>query len=224
MQYRILMVDDDIELLKMLRNYFEIKQYAVITAEDGMEALDKIKMEPDLILLDINMPRIDGIEVCRRIRDKISCPIIFLTAKVEEQDRINGLLSGGDDYILKPFSLKELDARIIAHLKREERHKVKSEYRFHGDFMIDYTSKKVQIRQHYLELTKLEYDIIEFLSMTPGQVFDKERIYEKVCGYDAEGDSRVVTELIRRIRKKIFEYTTVDYVETVWGMGYRWKK
>lgn len=108
------------------------------------------------------MPKIDGLEVCRRIRGKVTCPIIFLTAKVEEQDRVNGLLSGGDDYILKPFSLKELDARIIAHLKREERHKGKSEYRFHGDLSIDYGAKRVQIGENDLELTKLEYAIIEF--------------------------------------------------------------
>ncbi len=145
MQYKILIVDDDTELLKMLRSYFEIRKFTVITAENGAEALEKVSLVPDLILLDINMPHIDGIEVCRRIRGQISCPIIFLTAKVEEQDRVNGLLSGGDDYILKPFSLKELDARIIAHLKREERHKVKSEFKFHGELMIDYSSKKVQL-------------------------------------------------------------------------------
>lgn len=223
MQYKILIVDDDTELLKMLRSYFEIKQYIVITAENGSEALEKVSLVPDLILLDINMPHIDGIEVCRRIRDQITCPIIFLTAKVEEQDRVNGLLSGGDDYILKPFSLKELDARIVAHLKREERHRAKSEFRFQGELMIDYSSKKVQLGEVFLELTKLEYDIIEFLSMSPGQVFDKERIYEKVCGYDAEGDSRVITELVRRIRRKMAEHTENEYIETVWGMGYRWK-
>lgn len=223
MQYKILIVDDDIELLKMLKSYFEIKKYSVIMAENGAEALKKVEMEPDIILLDVNMPRIDGIEVCRRIRDKISCPILFLTARVDEQDRVNGLLSGGDDYILKPFSLKELDARITAHLKREERHKGKKEYKFHGEMAIDYTARKVQIGERYLELTKLEYGIIEFLSMNPGQVFDKERIYEKVCGYDAEGDSRVVTELIRRIRKKFQAQTETEYIETVWGMGYRWK-
>lgn len=224
MQYKILIVDDDTELLKMLRSYFEIKQYDVITAENGLEALKKVSQDPDIILLDINMPQVDGIEVCRRIRDKVGCPIIFLTAKAEEEDRVNGLLSGGDDYILKPFSLKELDARIIAHLKREERHKAKSEFKFHGELMIDYLAKKIQIGDTSLELTKLEYDIIEFLSMNPGQVFDKERIYERVCGFDAEGDSRVITELVRRIRRKIAEHTEQEYIETVWGMGYRWKK
>ncbi len=125
--------------------------------------------------------------MCRRIRDMVSCPIIFLTAKVEEQDRVMGLLSGGDDYVLKPFSLKELDARIIAHLKREERLHRKKEQRFYGELVIDYASKCVHIKGNALELTKLEYEIIEFLSMNPEMVFDKERIYEKIGGYDAEG-------------------------------------
>ena len=100
MAYKILMIDDDAELLKMLRRYFEMKNYEVITAENGAEGFNKIGLEPDIILLDVNMPRIDGIEVCQRIRDKVSCPILFLTARVDEQDVVNGLSSGGDDYIL----------------------------------------------------------------------------------------------------------------------------
>ncbi len=222
MAYKILVIDDDTELLQMLRSYFEIKKYEIITAENGAEGLRKMNSQPDIILLDINMPKIDGIEVCRRIRDKTSCPILFLTARVEEQDIVNGLSSGGDDYILKPFRLKELDARITAHLKREQRRKNRAECRFQGELSIDYSAKTVQIHEDFLELTKLEYEIIEFLSMNPGMVFGKERIYEKVCGFDAEGDSRVVTELIRRIRKKMQQYTETEYIETVWGMGYRW--
>ena len=224
MNYKILIVDDDRDLLEMLNQYFTLKNYTIITAENGVEAIEKINMNPDIILLDVNMPGMDGIEVCNRIRDIVSCPIIFLTARVEEKDRIMGLLSGGDDYITKPFSLKELDARIIAHLKREERIHKKTEQRFYGDLIIDYARKLVQIKGEELELTKLEYQIIEFLSMNPEVVFDKERIYEKISGYDAEGDSRVVTELIRRIRKKINQYTEHEYIETVWGMGYKWKK
>lgn len=224
MSYRILIIDDDQELLKMLKSYFEIKEYQVITARNGAEGLKKLALQPDLILLDVNMPVIDGMEVCRRIRDKVACPILFLTAKVEEQDRINGLLSGGDDYILKPFSLKELEARIAAHLKREERRGGRTECRFWGEVTIDYSSKTVQIGENPLELTKLEYGIIEFLSMNPGIVFDRGRIYEKVCGCDGEGDSRVITELVRRIRKKLKERTETEYIETVWGMGYRWIK
>lgn len=224
MQYKILMVDDDLELLKMLGSYFEIKGYTVTRAENGIEAIEKVRERPDIILLDVNMPQIDGLEVCRQIRDKTSAPIIFLTAKAEEEDKVNGLMSGGDDYILKPFSLKELEARIIAHLNREERHRVNAEYRFRDGLMIDYSAKKVQLGGTEIQLTRVEYDILEFLSMNPGQVFDKERIYEKVCGYDAEGDSRVITELIRRIRNKIANLTESEYIETVWGMGYRWKK
>lgn len=224
MAYKILMIDDDAELLKMLKRYFEIKKYEIITAENGLEGLNKIKLQPDIILLDVNMPSIDGIEVCRRIRDKVACPVLFLTARVDEQDVVNGLSSGGDDYILKPFSLKELDARITAHLKRETRRREKTECCFWGELSIDYKAKAVQIHTDDLELTKLEYKIIEFLSMNPGMVFDKDRIYEKVCGYDAEGDSRVITELIRRIRKKFRQYTENEYVETIWGMGYRWIK
>lgn len=224
MKYKILLVDDEKELLHMLKDYFEIKGYSIITAENGVSAINKINQNPDIILLDINMPGMDGLTVCRQIRDKISCPILFLTAKVEEQDRVNGLLMGGDDYVLKPFSLNELEARIISHLKREERHKLKSEYRFKEGLIIDYTAKKAEIDGKTLELTKTEYEIIEFLSLHPGQIFDKERIYEKVCGYDAEGGSRGITELVRRIRKKTSEHTGTEYIETVWGMGYRWKK
>lgn len=224
MKNKLLIVDDDRELLKMLQSYFEIRQYEIITAENGAEALKKMGAQPDIILLDINMPQMDGLEMCRLIRDKVTSPILFLTAKTTEEDRVNGLLSGGDDYILKPFSLKELEARIIAHLKREERRKTKSKYRFQGELSIDYEAKTVQIEGNCLELTRLEYEIIEFLSMNPGLVFDKERIYERVCGYDAEGDCRVITELVRRIRKKFKEQTETEYIETVWGMGYRWIK
>ena len=224
MAYKILIIDDDAELLKMLRRYFEIKKYEVITARNGAEGLSKVKLQPDLILLDVNMPNIDGIEVCRRMRDKVACPVLFLTARSDEQDVVNGLSSGGDDYILKPFSLRELDARITAHLKREQRRKNRTECCFQGELTIDYKAKTVQIHENYLELTKLEYAIIEFLSMNPGMVFEKERVYERVCGFDAEGDSRVITELIRRIRKNLRQYSETEYIETVWGMGYRWSK
>lgn len=227
MSYKILVIDDDIELLKMLKKYFALNasnKYEIITAENGTEGLNKINLQPDLILLDINMPKIDGIEVCQKIRDQVNCPILFLTARAEEQDIVNGLSAGGDDYILKPFSLKELEARIAAHLKREMRRKSKTNCRFYGELSIDYAAKTVQIQGNNLELTKLEYEILAFLSMHPGMVFDKERIYEKVCGFDAEGDSRVVTELIRRIRNKLLRYTQTEYIETVWGMGYRWAK
>ena len=224
MAYRLLIADDDEELVKMLKIYLEIKGFEIITAGDGLEVLEKLSKNPDLILLDINMPRMDGIGVCRKIRNETACPILFLTACVEEQDRVNGLLSGGDDYITKPFSLKELEARITAHLKREERQKFRTSSRYENGLWIDYAGKEVRFEGKEIPLTRLEYEIVEFLSAHPGQVFDRERIYERVCGYDAEGDSRVVTELVRRIRKKFSVCLKDEVIETVWGSGYRWKK
>lgn len=208
----------------MLKSYLEIKGFEIITAGDGLEVLEKLSKNPDLILLDINMPRMDGIEVCRKIRNETACPILFLTARVEEQDRVNGLLSGGDDYITKPFSLKELEARITAHLKREERQKFRTSSRYENGLWIDYAGKEVRFEGKEIPLIRLEYEIVEFLSAHPGQVFDRERICERVCGYNAEGDSRVVTELVRRIRKKFSVCLKDEVIETVWGSGYRWKK
>lgn len=222
MPYDILIVDDDTELQKMLKNYFRLKDYQVDTASDGVEAVEKAKSSYDVIILDVTMPGMDGIEVCKVIRESVECPIIFLTARSEEQDKINGLLSGGDDYISKPFSVLELEARVIAHLKREERYLNRNKVR--DGFVIDYVKRTVFINRQEMELTKIEYGIIEFLSMNPGQVFDKERIYEKVCGYDAEGDSRVITELIYRIRKKMEALSVEEHIVTIWGMGYKWKK
>lgn len=224
MAYRLLIADDDEELVKMLKSYLEIKGFEIITAGDGLEVLEKLSKNPDLILLDINMPRMDGIEVCRKIRNETACPILFLTARVEEQDRVNGLLSGGDDYITKPFSLKELEARITAHLKREERQKFRTSSRYENGLWIDYAGKEVRFEGKEIPLIRLEYEIVEFLSAHPGQVFDRERIYERACGYNAEGDSRVVTELVRRIRKKFSVCLKDEVIETVWGSGYRWKK
>ena len=120
---RILIADDEPGIIRLLKDYFEMQDYQVIAAENGLEVLGQLNKEPDLILLDVSMPMLDGFEVCERIRAHISCPILFLTAKIEEADRIRGLMLGGDDYILKPFSIDELGARVEAHLRREERKK-----------------------------------------------------------------------------------------------------
>ena len=221
--YRILLVDDDNGMISMVKDYLTVKGYDIITATDGETALNKIKYEPDIILLDVNMPKMDGFEVCMKIRELVSCPIIFLTAREEEADRIKGLEIGGDDYILKPFSLKELTARIKAHLNREERIKRKSAVQYKDGLLIDYSSKKVTYGSEEINMTGLEFAIIEFLSLNPGRVYDIDSIYEHVGGYDSEAESRVITVLIGRIRKKIKEYTEHEYIETVWGVGYRWK-
>ena len=130
MTYKILVVDDEADIVKLLQSFLEKRQYEVLTAYSGAEALRQAEKAPDLILLDINMPDLDGLSVCEQLRHHLSCPIVFLTARIEEADRVAGFGAGGDDYIVKPFSLAELEARIAAHLRREERHAGSAKYAF----------------------------------------------------------------------------------------------
>lgn len=220
--YRILVADDEPDVLSLLKDYFEINGYEVITAENGRAVVDQIKKNPDIILLDINMPDMDGISVCREIRDYVSCPILFLTARVEDCDKIKGFASGGDDYIIKPFSIDELGARVMAHIRREHRGEAVSNVRFFGEISIDYSAKTVSAKGIKIKFARKEFEIIELLSMNTGQVFDKERIYEKIWGYDAEGNASVVAEHIRKIRAKLAD--EANHIETVWGIGYKWVK
>ncbi len=222
MQHKILIADDERDILQMVKDYLELENYLVYTAQNGAEAIEKVSLSPDLILLDINMPDVNGMEVCRRIRNFVDCPILFLTAKVEEQDRINGLKCGADDYIVKPFSLAELGARVEAHLRREERRPCKEQVAFCGQFVIRYGERKLYFKDQPISLTKTEFDIVELLSMNKRQIFGKEAIYERLWGYDKDGDSSSITEHIRRIRMKTGKYGEKPLIETVWGVGYRW--
>lgn len=222
-QHKILIVDDEPGVIALLKDYFEINNYLVLTATGGQEAIRQAGREPDIILLDINMPQVDGLEVCRHIREYISCPIIFLTARVEDIDKITGFVSGGDDYVTKPFSIDELGARVAAHLRRENRRAGNTKVRFEDDLVIDYAAHTVSVNEKEIQLAKKEYEIIALLSENRGQVFDKERIYERLWGYDAEGDSTVIAEHVKRIRAKLKTAGAGEHVETVWGVGYKWK-
>ena len=221
---KLLIVDDEPDIVAMLSGFFTGKGYQVLTAQNGREALKKAEQSPDLILLDVAMPEMDGLAVCQAIRDRLACPILFLTARIEYADKVRGFSAGGDDYILKPFSLVELEARVQAHLRREARHQSQARVRFAGELAIDYLERRLFFGQEEIPLTKKEFDIVELLSQNPGQVFDKERIYEKIWGYDSEGSSGVVAEHIRRIRTKIAAHTDRGYLETVWGCGYKWNR
>lgn len=222
MAQKILIVDDEAGIRQLIRDYFEMQEYEVIEADCGSAALEKIGEKPDIILLDINMPDLDGLTVCRKIRESVDCPIVFLTARIEEQDRINGFLMGGDDYVLKPFSIEELGARVMAHLRREKRKQASGTVKVVGEIAIYYDERTVRCDSIRLSLTKTEYEIVELLSLHPRQIFSKESIYEKLRGYDAEGDSSIIAEHIRRIRGKIGAHTDQEVIETVWGVGYRW--
>ncbi len=224
MEACILIVDDELDIVNMLADFFSGKGYRILTASSGEKAIRQAERKPDLILLDIQMPGMDGLTVCKRIRDYISCPILFLTARIEDADKVKGFAAGGDDYIVKPFSLVELEARIKAHLRREDRHSDSSSVKFAEELTIDYGQHCVFCKGQPLVLAKKEFQIVELLSQNPGQVFDKERIYEKIWGYDSEGNSSVVAEHIRRIRTKLACLTEKTYIETVWGVGYKWVK
>ena len=193
-----------------------------MTAYHGEEALQKVAASPDLILLDINMPGLDGLTVCREIRQFVGCPILFLTARIESLDKIEGFRAGADDYIVKPFDLDELGARVEAHLRREQRRQGSVTVRFFGELAIDYAARTATINGESIVLSKREFDIVELLSLNAGQVFDRERIYETIWGIDGEGNSDTIMEHIRKIRAKFAVYTLHSYIETVWGCGYKW--
>lgn len=224
MAYKILIVDDEAALAELLSAHLRDCGYTTFIADNGEQAISMLNIYPDLILLDINMPEMDGLELCKVIRNNVACPILFLTARITEQDKINGLQAGGDDYITKPFSLQELTARIKAHFRRDERSKAVPKIVSTQGLIINCAERKIFYGETEIRLSNREFDIVEFLAGNVNQIFDRERIYEAVWGFDAEGDSGVIKEHIRKIRNKLVEITGKEYIETVWGMGYRWKK
>ena len=224
MPHRILIADDEEMLTELLSAHLQNCGYLTSVARNSEEVLEQLKLSPSLILLDINMPGKDGLELCKEIRGQVTCPILFLTARISEEDAVIGLQAGGDDYITKPFRLQELTARIAAHLRRDERVlRTSSELLASRGLLADFSARKIYWEGQELRFSRREFDILEFLMTHPGQVFDRERMYESIWGYEAEGDSRVIKEHIRKIRNKLQEATGKDYIETIWGIGYRWK-
>ena len=224
MKANILVVDDDSKIIKVIKDFLEMENYNIYVAEDGKTALALLGKKIDLIILDINLPDIDGIELCKKVRNYLNVPIIFLSARIEESDKIIGLRAGGDDYIIKPFSLGELQARIEAHLRRERKKHDRRKVYSDGKLWIDYKEKKIFYNECLIGLTKSEFMIVELLSNYPTQILDREMIYDKLWGFDKEGDNRMVTEFISRIRRKIKKFTDYEYIETVWGCGYKWNE
>ena len=224
MAYKILIVDDEKILTELLEAHLQDCGYTAFVANNSEDAIALLKVQPDLILLDINMPGMDGLDLCRSIRNHVTCPILFLTARITEQDKINGFQYGGDDYITKPFSLQELSARIAAHLRRDARGNKKPMLITADKLLVNLSERKVYCGETEIPFSKREFDLVEFLMTNANQVFERERIYEAVWGYDAEGDSSVIKEHIRKIRGKLKEATGREYIETVWGVGYKWNR
>lgn len=216
---RVLVVDDDEDLAILITNILKKSGYDVTMALSAKDVLEMNYRQYDLILLDVMMPEMDGFELCKIIRDQVDAPIIFLTAKGMENDIMYGLGTGADDYLVKPFGVGELRARVAAHLRREQREK---KYNLHvSGIDFNLAGKEMLIQGEKINLTKSEYLICEYLAYNKGQVFTKEKIYEKVYGYEGESDVSTITVHIKNIRLKLKPYN-LSPIETVWGIGYKW--
>lgn len=215
----ILAVDDDAAMLRLIRRVLEKDRHLITLMSDTSQVLNMNFSKYDLILLDIMMPGLDGFGLCRQIRSRVDCPIIYLTAKTQESDIVRGLGLGADDYIMKPFGTDELRARVNAHLRRDMREK-KNSFSISGIvFLIN--AKEAEAQGQKIPLTKSEYEICEYLALHHGQTFTREQIYEAVFGFDGESDSSAISTHIKNIRGKLSAYEIMP-IETVWGVGYKW--
>ncbi|WP_026506088.1 response regulator transcription factor [Butyrivibrio sp. NC3005] len=216
---KILAVDDDVAILNMIENILKKDGHVITKISNPLEIdIDKASSY-DLILLDVMMPGIDGFSLCSKLRTVADCPIIFLTAKTEENSLVEGLSKGADDYICKPFGVMELRARISAHLRRENReHSVRMVF---GRICFNLSQKQMLVDDKEISLTRVEYDICEFLARNKGQVFSKEQILESVLGFDSDSNESTIITHIKNIRTKFSPYEIMP-VKTVWGIGYKW--
>lgn len=216
----ILLIDDDIDLTNLIKNTLK-KEYDLTIYNDSSIIDPDIFSNFDLIILDIMMPKMSGFEFLEKYRDMIDIPILLLTAKDFEADKIEGFALGADDYITKPFSINELRARVAAHIRRERREK--HNRLFDYPISCDLLNRKFYTYENEINLTKSEYEICVLLLKNKGQVFSKEYIYTTIYGYDADGDSKSsITERIKQIRSKFVEHK-LDPIKTVWGVGYKWE-
>lgn len=219
----ILIVDDEERIRSLVRLYLEREGFSVEEAEDGSVALSKFKAgQFSLLIVDLMMPDVDGWRVCREIRESSGIPIIMLTARGEEFDRVLGLELGADDYLVKPFSTKELVARVKALLRRSsgQLHTVSSEITI-GLLNIDKERHRVTIGEEVINLTPLEFDLLYFLAKNRGRVFSREQLMETVWGYDFYGDARTVDTHVKKLREKLAHPTIKKMLVTVWGVGYK---
>lgn len=223
---KILIVDDEALLVKGLKYSLEQDDHVIDAAYDGREGVEKFeKNDYDLIILDLMLPEMDGLEVCQKIRESSQVPIIMLTAKGEDMNKILGLEYGADDYLTKPFNILELKARIKAILRRTAiKDKPAEQVIKVEDFTINTLGRKVSARNKEINLTAKEFDLLLLLATNPGKVFTREELLEIIWGYEYFGDLRTVDVHIRRLREKIEENSSqAEYVLTKWGVGYYFK-
>jgi DNA-binding response OmpR family regulator len=225
---RILIIEDERSIAELERDYLEIEGFEVEMTSDGNTGLEAaLNHRHQLILLDLMLPHINGFELCKQIRKKTDIPILIVTAKTEDIDKVRGLGLGADDYIVKPFSPSELVARVKAHLARYERligrNASTDDIQVRG-LHLTKSSRQVFMNGKEVLLTAREFDLLTFLASHPNQVFSKEHLFERIWGMDSMGDTATVTVHVRKIREKIESNTArPQYIETVWGAGYRFK-
>ena len=225
---KILVVEDEAGVSELVTMYLKKEGFKVVQVFDGEEALQKLRQQSfDLVILDIMLPGKDGFEICREVRKFSKVPIIMLTARDEEIDRVVGLEIGADDYISKPFSPREMVARVKAVLRRvsgpEETQKRTPKVLNFPGFSINLDAREVKVGNNKLELTPKEFELLAFLAQNPHRVFNREELLERVWGYDFAGDSRTVDAHVKRIRKKFSEAGFPAPIKTVWGVGYRFE-
>ena len=216
----ILVVDDEQPILELIKNGLRKDGYLITACQTAADVdMQKLHLY-DIILLDVMMPGVDGFEYCKKIRNIVDCPILFLTAKTLEEDILYGLGIGADDYITKPFRIAELRARVNAHLRREQREH-HSTLTFEK-IKVDLAGKELWVAGNRVTLTKSEYLICEYLARNKCQVFTKEQIYEAVFGLDGDSDNSTIATHIKNIRAKL-EKLNIQPISTVWGIGYKWE-
>ena len=223
MAHTILLVDDEARIVQLVRDYLERAGYKVLSAYDGEMALKLARLEqPDLIVLDLMLPGVDGLDVCRRLRQESGVPIIMLTARVEEADRIVGLELGADDYVTKPFSPRELVARVRATLRRVDGELGPSTVIRAGDVELDTASLTATVAGESVDLTPTEFQLLATLVRQPGRIFDREQLLESVHGVAFDGYDRSVDSHIKNLRRKIeLDPHQPRTIQTVYGVGYR---
>jgi two-component system, OmpR family, response regulator MprA len=215
---RILVVDDDPHIRETLKRYLTYEGYRVDVAADGRQALSGMAADPaDLVVLDVGLPDMDGMEVCRRIREADDMPIIMLTARGTLEDKVDGLDSGADDYITKPFEPEELSARIRALLRRKV---PQSQALKFGPISLDPGARQVQVDERQVDLSSKEFDLLELMMRHPRQVLTRETFYDRVWGYDFSGESNILEVYIRYLRSKLEPVGAAKYIQTVRGVGY----
>lgn len=226
---RILIIEDENAIAELEKDYLELSGFEVEVSNDGQEGLEyALQKEYDLIILDLMLPNVDGFEICKQVRDKKNTPIIMVSAKKEDIDKIRGLGLGADDYMTKPFSPSELVARVKAHLARYERlvgsaveeNKI---IEIRG-IKIDTTARRVWINGEEKTFTTKEFDLLTFLASHPNRVYTKDELFSEIWDMESIGDIATVTVHIKKIREKVeFDTSKPQYIETIWGVGYRFK-